>query len=279
MGQKTNVAQRILYDIRDGNSYRVRKLADGNCWMTENLRLEFDGNTTYDSSTTNLALGTTITPSATQARTAAPTAEEIAEWKIAGSVPTEVETDRWLSRGTYGLTESTKPYPQSGDQLTGENQYLGTYYNWYTASAGSVSASTTSVDATTSICPSGWTLPPRESDKSFDTLIKKVYKVITNQGYQDNVEDGNPNALITLRARPFSIPVSGYIWDTGSNAGGSAYNGGNNTAAVLWNSRAITDNKAGTLYTYWRADGGNVVLTTYGSDSRARGFLMRCVAV
>ncbi len=33
------VAQRTLYDIRDNNTYTIRKLADGNCWMTENLRL------------------------------------------------------------------------------------------------------------------------------------------------------------------------------------------------------------------------------------------------
>ena len=34
-----NVAQRTLSDTRDSNSYTVRKLADGNCWMTTNLNL------------------------------------------------------------------------------------------------------------------------------------------------------------------------------------------------------------------------------------------------
>jgi uncharacterized protein (TIGR02145 family) len=29
----------ILTDSRDGNQYTVKKLADGNCWMTENLRI------------------------------------------------------------------------------------------------------------------------------------------------------------------------------------------------------------------------------------------------
>ena len=32
------VAQSTLPDIRDGNTYTVRKLADGNCWMSQNLR-------------------------------------------------------------------------------------------------------------------------------------------------------------------------------------------------------------------------------------------------
>lgn len=29
----------VLMDSRDGNEYTIKKLADGNCWMTENLRL------------------------------------------------------------------------------------------------------------------------------------------------------------------------------------------------------------------------------------------------
>ena len=38
-GDPTYVAQRTLYDIRDNKSYTVRKLADGNCWMVDNLKL------------------------------------------------------------------------------------------------------------------------------------------------------------------------------------------------------------------------------------------------
>ena len=40
-----DVAQRSLYDVRDNNSYVVRKLADGNCWMTSNLKLKMSANT------------------------------------------------------------------------------------------------------------------------------------------------------------------------------------------------------------------------------------------
>lgn len=39
-GDPNYVPQITLIDTRDNNSYRVRKLADGNCWMTENLRLK-----------------------------------------------------------------------------------------------------------------------------------------------------------------------------------------------------------------------------------------------
>ncbi|MBQ3309458.1 hypothetical protein IJG78_02145, partial [Candidatus Saccharibacteria bacterium] len=40
-GDASYVPQHTLSDIRDGETYRIRKLADGNCWMTENLRLVF----------------------------------------------------------------------------------------------------------------------------------------------------------------------------------------------------------------------------------------------
>ena len=42
---KPIVAQRTLYDIRDNNSYTIRKLADGNCWMTGNLKYTLTANT------------------------------------------------------------------------------------------------------------------------------------------------------------------------------------------------------------------------------------------
>jgi hypothetical protein len=43
-----------LQDARDTNIYTVARLTDGNCWMTDNLRLE---NTNSDNSTGNLAQG------------------------------------------------------------------------------------------------------------------------------------------------------------------------------------------------------------------------------
>lgn len=41
----TAVPETHLTDARDGTSYTVRKLADGNCWMSENLRFNLGGRT------------------------------------------------------------------------------------------------------------------------------------------------------------------------------------------------------------------------------------------
>lgn len=55
----TNVGDSVeLEDARDGNIYTVKKLADGNVWMTENLRLI---NKTISSTDSNLPSGETYT--------------------------------------------------------------------------------------------------------------------------------------------------------------------------------------------------------------------------
>lgn len=36
--ESTIVAQRTLRDVRDSKNYTIRKLADGNCWMTQGLK-------------------------------------------------------------------------------------------------------------------------------------------------------------------------------------------------------------------------------------------------
>lgn len=53
-GDGSKVPEATLTDIRDGKTYIVRKLADGNCWMVQNLALSPDGNTTYTYQDTDL---------------------------------------------------------------------------------------------------------------------------------------------------------------------------------------------------------------------------------
>ncbi len=134
MGQKTNVAQRILYDIRDGNSYRVRKLADGNCWMTENLRLT--GPRTLIPGDSNVSSNWTL-PAAN------------------GAFPNScVDT-------AYNTKSST-------DAATYTS--YGNYYNWYAATAGTGTCAMASGNAASSICPKGWSLPTGGQGGQFEDL-------------------------------------------------------------------------------------------------------------
>ena len=49
-----DVQEVTLKDDRDSAPYKVRKLADGNCWMADNLRLSLDDSTALTSETTDI---------------------------------------------------------------------------------------------------------------------------------------------------------------------------------------------------------------------------------
>ena len=143
-----NVPQHTLYDIRDNNTYIVRKLADGNCWMTQNLRI---GSTTTT---------TTITSS---------NSDVSSNFEI--PVAQNSRKDDW---GAWN-NPTNVTHVFSFDDLE-----RGNLYNWYVATAGTGISSMTSASATnltnasSSICPKGWRLPDggQSTSKSFYTLDK-----------------------------------------------------------------------------------------------------------
>lgn len=124
---------KLVYDERDDAAYQVARLRDGICWMTQNLRLGADGNevtlTSGDSDVTN---SFSFTSSTSQ-------------------------------EGLFvtANTDTAKAY-YSGDTN------LGSYYNWYTATAGTGDSTTVAdAEATGSICPKGWELPNRADYETF----------------------------------------------------------------------------------------------------------------
>ena len=122
-----------MYDIRDNKPYTVRKLADGNCWMTDNLALELTAGTPVEASLNTSATAYTFTPT---------------------------------SCGTNGACV------MNGNTLTPapNGNY---YYSWYAATAGTGTPALVSADASASVCPVGWKLPSNytiSSTKSFGSL-------------------------------------------------------------------------------------------------------------
>ena len=103
------------------DSYTIRKLADGNCWMVDNLRLPG---------------GTTITSS-----------------------DSDVTSDYTLpSSSTSGFDSDTGQFMYDNPNNT--NGYDSSYYSWLVAVAKTSSPSSTQYyNVPTSICPKGWHLP------------------------------------------------------------------------------------------------------------------------
>ena len=163
------VPETTLTDTRDGKSYIIRKLADGNCWMSQNLALSPDGDTMYTEADTDLHNGRTFTAPAK--------GEDDNEWSPDGS-----------DGPGYTIPYPDIAYIQNGNTPSSTGQPLeatGNFYNWPMATAGARDVNgnnlihANSGEAADSICPKGWRLPPADGDKSYKNLLVSSYNLST----------------------------------------------------------------------------------------------------
>ena len=110
-----------LTDRRDQETYKVKRMADGKVWMTQNLRIG------DESESTTL------------------TTEDSA-----------INSSDWTLPAQTSTAFSSPNYNVANYRL---NATYGGYYNWYTATAGTGTQAMTSGNAVGSICPKGWHLP------------------------------------------------------------------------------------------------------------------------
>lgn len=190
-----------LTDQRDNETYAIAKLADGNCWMIENLRLEstnsdnsagalaqgygtsaaygnFSGLANAESAnftSTNGATDTTEPNSLYYAGIQSGTASiDISQTNYAGY--------RMPRYNNYNHQTTSANRPQNPTANTSTNSTTsagmysyGNYYTWAAAMANTGYYNTTTIDengytpseaANTSLCPKGWKLPyGRDTDK------------------------------------------------------------------------------------------------------------------
>ena len=262
-----------LKDERDGKYYWVAKLADGNCWMTQNLELDLAGKTltpedsdvssnwNYDSvggnaytsaqdgSRTssviqyyNLGKYVLKTPSAgyCQPNTNFSESECVNYWQDASSM---------VPMTAYRIDGA------SVDGNTYDAHYLaGNYYSWEAATAGTGhSYASPDAQALESICPKGFELPPNAGDNSYNSLIS-AYNI-----------SSNTTGGTAMRSAPLFFVRSGYVNPTGYlNRAGNAGN--------YWSSVASSSSHAYTLYFY------SSHVDSSGGHSRYNGVSVRCVA-
>lgn len=203
-GDTSYVPRTKLEDTRDGNYYLVSKLADGNCWMSQNLALDLtagvpveianhDGTTSMATpdNTTQTEVDTLWVRDETVWRSYHPKADSVylRQGKIRSSVPTSY-SDEYLWEKT------------------------GNYYNWIAASAGGVVSSNNL--PTTSICPKGWRLPldmgstyPYNipDEKSYHNLLVTIY------GFSQD----DKSILPSLISAPFNFVYSGEYYSSSNS--------------------------------------------------------------
>ena len=214
-----------LKDVRDNNVYAVAKLADGKCWMIENLRLD---NTNSDNSTGVLAQG--YGTSATYGNfsgLANPESENFQNSSTANSIyysGTQV--------GTANINLNTIDYPgsrfprynnrntssrDSNPNVNSKKMYsYGNYYTWPAAIADTAHYTTHNQDITsTSICPKGWKLP-RGGDKiklelgssdAWDLIVTYLYNDVLPANYNSST---TPYYAVSAESEPISKILRSY---------------------------------------------------------------------
>lgn len=171
----TDVPKGRLRDTRDANSYNVKKLADGNCWMDQNLNLDFG--TPDSSGTTNTTFKlTSADTDINYGNYKGSTATADNEW-MPGRNTQLSSSGTWTSEVAYSFTFRDDEYTGgahssgtsgrywnngSGYSSTigsyGVRNHFGNYYTLAAATAGTGVGLSKGEDAGDSICPKGWRL-------------------------------------------------------------------------------------------------------------------------
>ncbi len=167
-----------LTDQRDNQTYAVAKLADGNCWMIENLRLDNQYTTSaadiakaqgYNSRFIGLADPETANfTSSTAANSLYSTDGSTTAPAITGNNKA-YRFPRYNNQNTAALATNMTAWDNSANTYS-----VGNWYTWSAAIADTSNYTTSSQTiASTSICPTGWRLPigaQSTASKSFGAL-------------------------------------------------------------------------------------------------------------
>jgi uncharacterized protein (TIGR02145 family) len=245
-----------LRDSRDEEPYCVSKLADGNLWLLDNLRLDLGdsivlANTTADNtnaSATSLSYmknggGTTSDQYATSA---------VSYWtsSYSYSAPLIAIKDASDTSGTgWNPNTTTTSYGNGSGKI-------GVYYNFCAASAGSycygdgTSYGTSEGDADEDICPKGWRMPTGNTSGEYGALLT---------AYNNNQTATDTGSL----QYNLSTPLFGYFFD------GSAVNQG--TYGYFWSSTRGGNSSMYVLYV------GSSLVYPQNHYTRVNGRSVRCL--
>ncbi|MBR3253252.1 hypothetical protein IKF85_00835, partial [Candidatus Saccharibacteria bacterium] len=229
-----------LTDQRDGDVYAVAKLADGKCWMIENLRLDYDANFTeslsqgFGGQFIGLAQPEIANFQTTTANSlyyggaqSGAASIDIGAGNVEGRMP------RYRNDNTN--TDSSINPNTVVANMTSMNQNVysyGNYYSWPAAVASTASFSLADgTSVTTSLCPSGWRLPrggnktriESYDDNDFWNLVvdslnngtqPSNYSSLSSPYYSGS-EEASP-VFILIRKFPNNFTLSGYLEGQGT---------------------------------------------------------------
>ena len=282
-----------LTDKRDSQVYAVAKLADGACWMIENLRLESTGtvgNNTIDPNVTNRSLAqgyggvfTGLADPEIANFTNSTAMNKLGTTNYYGTDDSGATNIIDAASHTYGdpaTNYASYYFPRYRNSNTSiadnysttsanANTYAyGNYYTWTAAMANTTYYTSYSASdaANTSICPSGWRLP---LGASRNTINLSFSKLDYSMGGSGTTANANTDPTGAVRSKVWRSFPNNFLYS------GSAYNSRINdrgSYGYYWSSSASGANYAYNLFLY----SSNLRPGTldYGKFS---GFTVRCV--
>ncbi|MBQ6487371.1 hypothetical protein IJI89_03015 [Candidatus Saccharibacteria bacterium] len=163
---KCTTTESEVRDTRDGHIYKVKRMNDGVCWLTQNLELgATDLTVALTSSNSNLASSIT--------------AATFNGWK------------KTSGSSTYTAGEFIQV---SGNDAVNGSPY-GILYNFYAASGGTITGSANTNDAQYDICPAGWRLP--SATRNTGEFVDFATYYSTNTVLQQSVSSGGAGMTLS----------------------------------------------------------------------------------
>ncbi|MBR3318965.1 InlB B-repeat-containing protein, partial [Candidatus Saccharibacteria bacterium] len=254
-----------LTDIRDNDVYAIAKLADGNCWMIENLRLDYDANITPINTQSNGAFGGVFTG------LAEPESANFANSTTANSIySTSIITGSSQSY-RFPRYNNNNTASRTTNLITSGNANIysyGNYYTWSAAIADTTYYSTRNQSVTsTSLCPTGWHLPTEGNKDNFAnsewwTLTRTIiganpanYDSSSQPYYTNNSNTEGTDASKAMRRYPINLVYSGYFIGSSASQRGtvgsywsSTIDGGAYADRAELNSNSVNPTSNGYMY-------------------------------
>ena len=255
-----------LTDIRDGNTYAIARLADNNCWMIDNLRLNSEYST--DSSLAQGFGGIFIGLDSSEdnfTTTATPTGIYDTETNITGA-QNGSRMPRYNNNNTKigGKNASGKTLTPSYNNNTNAVQWFayGNYYTWSAAIANTKYYNNMSGSdaAGTSICPKSWRLPFGGIRTTTNFSFSKLDYEMGGTGDDQSTEAASKR----WRKFPNNYVYSGYYDGTLTYYRGER--------GYYWPASTL-----GEVYAYRLYIGAGGIGPGTEKNLRVRGFTLRCV--
>ena len=288
-GTKTLNSVSALTDQRDNNTYAIAKLADGKCWMIENLRLEADATRGDTNRLLSQGYGTSTTYGnfSGLAGAEAPwadnstTANSLYSTNGAGNTINIGTSDagyRFPRYNNYNNQSTSANRPQDPttndvtNSTTNAGMYsYGNYYTWHAAIADTTAYSNGDHNAT-SICPSGWQIPlGNTSTGDIKQGASDTANKVPGFSYLDRKMGGTGATQSTTagslrwRRYPVNFVYSGRVYS------GSVY--GRGSSGNYWSSTASSS-----VYAYYLNLNSSLVSPGTNYGNKYGGWTIRCVA-